>query len=335
MTDSSNFMNEWPIIGHTWSVQQMQTAVTRDEVPHALLITGPESVGKTTLALVLAKALLCQSPVDVRPCETCLACRKINSGNHPDFKLVEADDKGRLKIDQIRAVERFLALTPNESKYKVALINNFDQATIGAANALLKTLEEPPAYAKLMLLAGDPDSLLPTIVSRSQQLHLRSLSPTLVEQALVSRWEIPPEQAARLARISGGRIGWAIKAATTPEYHLQMETTLKLLLDLLEQDIPARFECAKTLSLDPQSLPETLEYWLTGWRDLLLIHTSHSERVVHRDSMPNLERVARAVSLTTILGVIQTLEEALSALLSNANALLLLENIMLELPQLG
>ena len=133
-------MTKWAVIGHDWAVRQLQTAVAHDEVPHALLITGPESVGKTTLARTLVAALLCQLREGDRPCSTCLACRKLASGNHPDFMMIAPEEQGgSLKIDQIRSVERFLTLTPNESTHKIALINNFERATIGAANALLKT----------------------------------------------------------------------------------------------------------------------------------------------------------------------------------------------------
>jgi len=207
-------MKTWPVVGHQWAVQGLRHAVARDEIPHALLITGPASVGKHTLAQQLVAAMLCQADND-KPCGTCLACRKLRSGNHPDYMVVEPEGStARLKIDQIRPVERFLALTPKEGARKVVLISDFERATIGAANALLKTLEEPPFYAHLILLATDADLLLPTIVSRSQQIGLRPLPSRLVAEALVSEWLVEPGLAERLARISGGRVGWAVRAAT-------------------------------------------------------------------------------------------------------------------------
>ena len=327
-------MNPWHIVGHEWAVRQLQTAIERDEVPHALLISGPDNVGKMTLARLVAGALLCKGQADERPCSACLACRKLASGNHPDFMPVEPEEEGgALKIDQIRAVERFLALTPNESLHKIALISTFERATIGAANALLKTLEEPPAYAHLILLAQDADVLLPTIVSRSQQIVLRPLATATVEQALREQWHVPAEQAAHLARISGGRMGWAIRAATEATYHQRMEDALALLLNLLHQDLPARFDTAQALVRDTSvNVDETLEYWLTGWRDVLLIQTGNAERAIHQQHHAALTEIAQRVPLAAIVSTLKALEGCQEALQRNANAQLALENLLLNLP---
>ena len=327
-------MNPWHIVGHEWAVRQLQTAIERDEVPHALLISGPDNVGKMTLARLVAGALLCKGQPSERPCGACLACRKLASGNHPDFMPVEPEEEGgALKIDQIRAVERFLALTPNESPRKIALISTFERATIGAANALLKTLEEPPAYAHLILLAQDADVLLPTIVSRSQQIVLRPLATATVEQALREQWHVPAEQAAHLARISGGRMGWAIRAATEATYHRRMEDALALLLNLLHQDLPARFDTAQALVRDASvNVDETLEYWLTGWRDVLLIQTGNAERAVHQQHHAALTQIAQRVTLPATVNTLKALEGCQEALQRNANAQLALENLLLNLP---
>ena len=329
-------MAEWPIIGHEWAVRQLQIAVEHDEVPHALLITGPESVGKMTLGRTLAAALLCKGPEKERPCGTCIACRKLASGNHPDLMLVEPEEKGgSLKIEQIRVLERFLALTPNESAHKVALISSFEHATIGAANALLKTLEEPPAFAYLILLAGDTDNLLPTIVSRSQQINLRPLSHKAVEGALIERWRVLPDEAEHLARISGGRIGWAVQAATDADYHQRMENALVTLLSLMRQDLPSRFDTARELARDPTRLAEVLEYWLAGWRDVLLMQTGNAGDIMYREHREALADIAQRVDLHATIGIIKALEASQEALQRNANTLLLTENLILDLPDLG
>lgn len=327
-------MKPWHIVGHDWAVRQLQMAVEHDEVPHALLISGPDNVGKMTLARIVAGALLCKGQADERPCGVCLACRKLTSGNHPDFMLVEPEEQGgALKIDQIRAVERFLTLTPNESRRKIALIAAFERATIGAANALLKTLEEPPTYAHLILLAQDADVLLPTIVSRSQQVTLRPLSRAVVEQALRAQWNVPAAQAECLARVSGGRMGWAIRAATETAYHQRMDDALALLLDLLRQDLPARFETAQALARDANvSMDEMLAYWLTGWRDVLLIQTENEQRITHQRREEGLAQIAQHIPLHATVVTLKALEACQDALQRNANAQLALENLLLNLP---
>ncbi|MBN1250281.1 MAG: DNA polymerase III subunit delta', partial [Anaerolineae bacterium] len=301
-------MKPWPIVGHQWAVQQLQRAVAQDEVPHALLITGPESVGKHTLAQHLVMAILCNAQGD-RPCGVCLSCRKVTSGNHPDFMTVAPEERtAHLRIDEIRDVERFLALTPRESAKKVALVGDFERATIGAANALLKTLEEPPGYAHIILLATDADQLLPTIVSRSQQIALRPVVSREIAEALVSRWGVAPDMAQRLARLSGGRIGWAVRAATNPEAYERMQAALAMLLSVLRQDLPARFETAKTLSQDDDELAEVLEVWLTFWRDVLLIQSDSEAAIVHTEHRATLEKIAAVIDVRQSADVLTALE---------------------------
>ncbi len=328
-------MPEWPIVGHAWAVRQLQYAVEHAEVPHALLFTGPESIGKNTLAELLVAAMLCRDANEV-PCGSCLSCRKLRSGNHPDFVLVEPEDRtAHIKIDQIRDVERFLALTPVESAHKVVLIRGFESATAGAANALLKTLEEPPPYAHLLLLAADADLLLATIVSRAQHIALRPLPVAEIADALVSRWSIDAGQAERLASLSGGRIGWAVTAALNPEGYERTQSALQALLRVLREELPARFESATALAQDGAVLNETLEYWSIFWRDLLMIQTGHGDLLVYREQYPVFDVLARSVSLADCLRILRHLEHIQEALLSNANTQLAVENLLLDLPELG
>jgi len=327
-------MKPWSVVGHDWAVQQLRHAVAQDDAPHALLITGPQSVGKQTLAQQLVSTLLCRAEAaDDRPCGTCLSCRKLTSGNHPDHLAVAPEDaKARLKIERIREVERFLALTPIESPCKVALIGDFERATIGAANALLKTLEEPPSYAHIILLATDADLLLPTIVSRAQQIVLRPLPSRLIADALVDRWDVEPGLAARLARISGGRMGWAVRAATEPGVYERMQGALERLVTVLGEALPARFVTAKEMAKERDALTETLEIWLTLWRDVLLLHLDGGGALTHRDHRRIIEVIVRGTDVGQVVGVLTALDDAQSALTANANAQLLVENLLLNLP---
>lgn len=329
-------MKPWPIIGHQWAVRRLQLAVERDNVPHALLITGPESVGKQTLAQVLAKAMLCTAdPVTERPCGRCSACRRIDSGNHPDLQILEPDTPGRgVKIDQIRSLQRSLALTPNESRYQVGIITDFERATPSAANALLKTLEEPPGYAHLILLATSADLLLPTIVSRSQRLPLHPLNRPTIVKGLQDNYGIPQERAERLARLSGGRIGWAIRSITEPEHLEEMETWLDQMVTLLYADLPTRFDTAQTLAEDDAALQQLLAYWRTGWRDILLLQSNTQKGLTYIEKREALEAIADQTDVRITSQLLRTLGEAQTALRQNANTRLLVEWLMLQLPTL-
>ncbi|MCP5073636.1 MAG: DNA polymerase III subunit delta', partial [Rhodobacteraceae bacterium] len=146
----------------------------------------------------------------------CRTCRLIELGRHPDIRMVEPEVSGRgkltLKIDAIRQLQQDLNLSAYEAKVKVAILTRFDAATAGAANAFLKTLEEPPSKVMLILTATEADDMLPTISSRCRTLHLRPLSTDLIEQSLAVRWQVKADEAHLLAHLAAGRLGWAVQA---------------------------------------------------------------------------------------------------------------------------
>lgn len=326
-------MNPFTVIGHEWAVGQLRRSLDDQRVPQALLITGPENVGKHTVARWLAAALLCEVSAG-KPCGACRSCRRILSGNHPDVLWVEPEGpKSQLRIDQIRWVERFLALTPLEGAHKVAIIGGFGRANVNAANALLKTLEEPPRYAHLILLAEDAEMLLPTITSRAQQISLHPLAPARIAEALERVWHVDKETALRLARISGGRIGWAVMASQDATVTERLQSALNVLAEVLAVELPERFSIAAQLASDSGALLETLEYWLLFWRDVLTLQAGHEEAITDLTLPGFARRVAGSIQMTTVTELLETLVAARDAVRANANLQLLLESLMLEFPQ--
>jgi DNA polymerase-3 subunit delta' len=244
------------------------------------------------------------------------------------------EGKQRLSIELIRGVERFLSLTPVESDYKVALITDFESATLNAANALLKTLEEPPTYGRIIMLATDPDLLLPTIVSRSQQINLRPVASDVIKNALIASWGVEPQKAEQLARMAGGRVGWAVNAATDPQVLDKLENTLTLLFDAMQDDVVARFTIANSLARTSDNLSEVLEIWLTCWRDVMLFHTDNATAMTYKEKQATILQMAEASDLHQTTRTIRLIEEALTALQQNVNKQLLVENLVLSFPVL-
>ncbi|MCI0399562.1 MAG: DNA polymerase III subunit delta' [Chloroflexi bacterium] len=333
-------MNNWQnIIGHEWAVGLLQNAIEHDRLGHAYLFTGPAQVGKTTLARTFAQALNCAAEaISDRPCGRCRSCTLIAANRHPDVRLVLGEVSGRgkltIKIDQIRELQQALSLTATEGRYKVAILKQFDAANLSAANAFLKTLEEPPRNVVLLLTAADADTLLPTIVSRCRTIGLRPLAVTTIEAALQQRWGAAPEQARLLAHLADGRLGWASQSLQEKALLAERESQLVLLRDVLAEKRTGRFHLADRLARKPEDLPPMLRTWLTWWRDAVLLAWSSeaSNPLTNLDQAEILRQLAHAWPAGQFLASLQQTEKALWQLEHNANTRLVLENLFLVYP---
>ena len=326
------------IIGHEWAVRLLSNAVAHGRVGHAYLFTGPDRIGKMTLARAFAAALNCEAAPGERPCGQCRACRLIADDKHPDVRVVTPNFSERgtpsIKIDAMRQLQQDLSLSAYEGRYKIALLRRFDTANLNAANAFLKTLEEPPAHVILLLTAADSDSVLPTINSRCRTLGLRPLATPLIEEALMTRFGVAPEQANLLAHLADGRLGWAVDAHRHEAPLQQREAHLTTLQQALGGSLVARFALAESLARKADGLPPLLRTWLSWWRDLaLLAYGPHRDDAISNiDQVEQLHRLATQWPRPKVLASLQQTEAALRQLAQNGNARLVLENVLLTYP---
>lgn len=326
----------WGMLGHEWAVELLKGHIVNERVRHAYLITGPQGVGKRTLALRTIQGLNCPQPVSPgNACRQCLTCQRIERMQHPDLSIVQAEEVGgTLKVDQIRELLRGISLAPYEAPLKVALLLRFDEANPNAANALLKTLEEPPPKVKIFVTAQDAESLLPTIVSRCELIHLRPLPFEEVTQGLTNQWNIASEQAQMLAHVSNGRPGYALWLHQTPEMMEQRGILLDDHKILLAATRVERFQYAEKLTKDKSTFFQTLRVWQSLWRDVMLRVGGSSAPITNLDRADEVEHLSAQADLLIAREMLATLEKTQFRLERNTNTRLTAEVLMLNLPKI-
>ena len=323
-------MADWPIIGHEWAVDLLAQAVTTARLSHAYLFTGPARVGKTTLARTFAQAILCERQTG-SACGQCRTCQRIAQGRYPDLQLIAAE-KNTIQIEQVRDLQTDAPLSPLEGRYKVFIIREIERATAPAANALLKTLEEPPPHVILLLTSHRRDLVLPTVLSRCQIVGLR---PARIEQvrAVLAARGVAPERAELLARLSGGRVGWALDAEAHPEVEQDRNRHIDDLLALTAEGYVGRLGRAEAFSRQTNVIDEMLGQWATWWRDVLLIQRGIPEGIVNLDRRAQLTQQAGLYGPEQVERALDDLVQTARRVKSNVNARLALDVLMIRLPK--
>jgi DNA polymerase-3 subunit delta' len=334
------------MFGQDAAVAALRQALDSDRLAHAYLFTGPDGVGKGTLARRLVAALLCESAPEARPCLECRACRRVEAGEAPDVERIAiggvcdeggpahrdhaADGSTRIRICQVRRLERVASLTPFQAPRRIFILDTADELQREAAHALLKTLEEPPASVLLILLATDVDGLLPTVRSRCQEVALRPMPDAALVAALRERPGLDPETARELAAEAHGRYGLAMRLHTDPSLRMLRETAEADALRLSAAGRNERFDYAATIagrwSRERASVLDTLDAWRWWWRARLL---EASRGAAEETAAPLRCTPAEAVR------ALQAVTTAREHLLANTNPQLALEVMMLDLPVLA
>lgn len=350
----------WSIFGHEWAVSLLERDLAQQRLRHAYLFTGPNGVGKRTLVMAFAQALLCvhngppappapslfampAAPPLTPPCGQCRACQLVLKGTHPDLLTVAPVESGKkvrtakIKIEAVRQLIYDLNLKPIEAKCRVARLLRFEAANTESMNALLKTLEEPPPNVFLLLTAERADDLLPTIVSRCEVLNLRPLPNEVVQSALITHWQVPAERATLLAALAQGRLGWAVRMHSDEEALAERTQQLDDLVRLVRASRVERFAYAEKLAKSGslEAIRETLDVWVGFWRDVLLTGTQATAPLANPDRAPDLTQIAARIPPAAAAQVIQDMRRTGELLERNVNTRLALEVMLLDWPRGG
>lgn len=324
------------IIGHRSTIVSLQTAAARQRLAHAYLFHGEDTIGKRTTAHSFAQALLCErnpSETDLDSCGVCRSCHQIDARTHPDYFVVEPDAElatPQIKIEQIREIEHQIVYRPLIGDRKVCMIDDADRLTIGAANALLKTLEEPPDHSLFLLITSRPASLPATIRSRCQSLRFATPARTDVEAALILKREMRPTDARFLAMLSDGRLGEAL-STDLKTVRTQQQELIELVSPNFLRSVTNVLTAAESLAKADRAA-ETLS-WIARWvRDLLIIQVGGDrDQLLHLDQVPVLERDARHAPTDALLDLLRDIEETQQQATRHLNLHMALENILLRL----
>ena len=330
----------WKIFGHDGAVNYFKRQCEPSNTRHAYLITGPEGVGRLTLAKAFVKALNCQEPpAKYDFCDKCQACRQIEAEAWPDLTILRPIENARdIKIDQVRQMQQSLALAPYQSQWRVVIIPDFQNATVAASNALLKSLEEPPARAIIILTADARENLLETIASRCGILRLRPMSVDATAKVLQNKLELEVNEAKKIAHLAGGRVGTAIHFAQNQDMLEEYHDTLSQLHEILPETKRARLQYAETVSKrkgnQRENVSGLLSVWLTFWRDVMIAHSGADLPIVNLAQSDTVKTIASQLSLPQIEVILKAHEKGLEQINANVNSRLVLENILLNIPRL-
>lgn len=317
------------ILGQERVVDALRRSIAANRVAHAYLFEGPNGCGRRTTALALVQALFCAAPVAGDACGACPSCRKLAAGHHPDLHLLEPlPDKRDIVIDQVRELQQVLSLRPYEASRKACLIHPAERMTVGAANSLLKTLEEPPGHAVIILLASQSDLLLPTVRSRCQHLRFSPLDDQTVA-AVLKAHGMDLELAAKLAPLAEGSLERA------QDIDLEEDARRRsALLAILQAATPGRiatiFDAGEKLAGNREETTALFDLLLSLIRDLLLLCTGSESGVVNH---PLLEQLTVEAARFTPASMLEALELALEtrhAVQGNVNPKLALDRFLLR-----
>lgn len=344
---SAGAVTGWDVWGHEAAVDGLRRAVARGRVRHAYLLAGPDGVGKTTLATALAQALNCAQPPEPGvPCGACRSCRKIARGVHPDvqsFSLAAqaatAEKQGSkntsLTIDTVRELISTAALRPMEGRWRVVLIEDAETLQEVAQEALLKTLEEPPPYMVLVLLADDAELLLPTIRSRCQTFELRPVARSVIAARLGAAGLVP-HRADEIAGLAAGRPGWARRALDDGRLIQQRMDAVDRALAWIEGSGYDRLVTAVRLgdgfTKKRGDTFATLDTLLGVWRDALLARASLPTFLTFRGHAERVGELARQWELAEVQRAVRSVQTCIADLEANVRPRLAMETMVLQWP---
>ncbi len=323
------------IIGQDQIRDHLKTAIEQEKVSHAYIICGEKHSGKKYISDIFAQALLCEADKDV-PCGKCHSCSQAASRNNPDIIYVTHEKPNIIGVDDIRTqVNGDVNIRPYAGKKKIYIIDEAEKMNSQAQNALLKTFEEPPEYAVILLLVNNKETLLPTILSRAVMLNMKPVSDVLIKKYLMEQVKIPDYKAEVCVAFARGNIGKAKLLAENEEFDNIRNAVLSLLKNLKNMDAGDITAAVKHASSYKNVIDDYLDIITVWFRDVLLFKaTENPDVLIFREELQYIKRVAQSSSYSAVQSGIDAVETARRRLSSNVNFELTIELLFLAIQEI-
>lgn len=322
------------IIGQNQLVEHLQNAITTKKISHAYIINGERSSGKEFIANVFAQALQCEKG-GAEPCGECHACKQAESGNNPDIIKVLHEKPNTIGVEDIRnRINNDIGIKPYSNPYKIYIMNEGEKMTVQAQNALLKTIEEPPAYAIILILTTNLEALLPTVLSRCVVLNMKPVADNLVKKYLMETLRIPEYKADVCVAFARGNVGKAKALAASEEFDNIKNEAVTLLKYIREMEISDIVTAIRKISEYKMEINDYLDILAVWYRDVLLFKaTNDANHLIFRDEIQFIRKIADQSTYEGIEIIIDALEKAKSRLQANVNFDLTIELLLLTIKE--
>ncbi len=323
------------IVGQEQIREHLENAIRLDKVSHAYIINGERSSGKEFIAKTFAMALQCENRQDTEPCHECHSCKQALSANQPDIIFLTHEKPNTISVDDIRSqINGDVAIKPYSSPKKIYIINEGEKMTVQAQNALLKTLEEPPEYAVIIILTANANALLSTILSRCVLLNMKPVKDEQIKKYLMENMEIPDYKADVCVAFARGNVGKARLLANSEEFDKVKEEALSLLKNIDDMEINEVVAAIKKIGdykFDVNDYLDILSIW---YRDVLLFKATHdANHLIFREEIQYIRKVADKSTYEGIEIIIEALEKSKQRLKANVNFDLTMELLLLTIKE--
>lgn len=317
------------IIGHQQIIEHLQHAISMQKVSHAYIFNGPDRSGKMLLADSFAMTLQCEQHT-TEACMTCHSCKQALSGNQPDIIYLHHEKPNTISVDDIRRqINNDIGIKPYASPYKIYIINEAEKMSPQAQNALLKTIEEPPAYAVILLLTSNADAFLPTILSRCVLLNLKAVPDNVIRSFLMEKYQVPDYKADMCTAFAQGTVGKAIHLASSEDFGEIKNSAVQLLKRVKDMELYELIDAVRQISDYKLEISDYFDIMTIWYRDVLLYKaTSDVNSLIFKDEVYDIKRQASKSSYEGIESIIKAFDKAKRRLSANVNFDLTMELLL-------